>query len=131
MVRSSVSSLVASAAMESAWAMSTSSWSLHFSVKAFFHSSTNGPRDVSFDRTPTFFCSPAQSVASSRGIVDRYRASYPCGLDHIGDLGKEGLVLGSVLAAHENLDGEEAAALDLVEVLGWSAVSARPHTCVQ
>jgi hypothetical protein len=43
--------------------------------------------------------------------------THACSLDGIGDLDKEFLVLGVVLASHEDLNGEPAA-LDLVEVLG-------------
>lgn len=39
--------------------MSTSSASLQFSAKAFFHSSMKGPFEVSLARTPTFFWTAA------------------------------------------------------------------------
>ena len=57
---SSFSSLIESAAVESAAATSTSSMSLEISARDFFHSSTNGLSVVSLAwlfRIPTFFCS--------------------------------------------------------------------------
>lgn len=46
---------MAKAAAERAVVMSTSSISFEISLNAFFHSSAKGPKDVSFDMTPTFF----------------------------------------------------------------------------
>ena len=54
---SSFSSLAESAAADRATVISTSSMSLDISLNTFFHSSANGPVDVSFAMVPTFFYS--------------------------------------------------------------------------
>ena len=46
---------MAIAAAERAVVMSTSSTSFEISLNAFLHSSAKGPKDVSFEMTPTFF----------------------------------------------------------------------------
>ena len=79
MLTSSVSSLEANAAAESAADMSTSSTSFDMSPKAFFHSSAKGPIEVSLGIVPTFF----YAIVSRRAPLLVSRMTYSGAFDNI------------------------------------------------
>jgi hypothetical protein len=77
--------------------------------------------------TPTFFCFHGFRLAR-RSVASRISVcSYPGVLDYFGNLDEVFLVLGSVLAADEDLDWDSAT-FDLVEVFRYSLVSNRRET---
>ena len=103
MLTSSVSSLTAKAAEESATDMSTSSTSFEMSPKAFFHSSAKGPVDVSLGIIPTFFCA---AVRLARPLKNR--GTYAGAFDNIKTFLEMLSILFRVLATNQNLNGDLA-----------------------
>lgn len=112
MLTNSVSSLTAKAAEESATDMSTSSTSFEISPKAFFHSSANGPVEVSLGMVPTFFCATISRLARLR------RAHGTCAgpLNNIKAFLKMLGILFRVLTTDQNLDWN-LASLQRLEML--------------
>ena len=81
--------------------MSTSSTSLEASPKVLFHSSINGPVEVSLAITPTFFCTPHQHDS----ILEILTSSpYPRAFDYIHASLKQLNVLFRILAPNKDLD---------------------------
>jgi len=102
---SSFSSFTAKAAEESANVTSTSSTSFEISLYVFLHRSTKGPTEVSFARTPTFFC-----IA----VRIRYRINTPgmthaCRFDLIGDLFKKLFIDSCIFSTDQDLNIDFAA----------------------
>ena len=104
MLTSSVSSLTAKAAEESATDMSTSSTSFEMSPKAFFHSSAKGPVDVSLGIVPTFFCAAVSRLARPL----KTRGTYAGAFDNIKTFLEMLSILFHVLATDQNLDRDLA-----------------------
>lgn len=104
MLTSSVSSLTAKAAEESATDMSTSSTSFEMSPKAFFHSSAKGPVDVSLGIVPTFFCAAVSRLARPL----KNRGTYAGAFDNIKTFLEMLSILFRVLATNQNLNGDLA-----------------------
>ena len=93
-------SLTEKAAADKAPAISTSSASLHFSLKVFFHSSTKGPLEVSLVRTPTFFYCHKTRLASARvSLVKAKSMTYAGGIDGFGNLSQLLLIGSSIFAS--------------------------------
>jgi hypothetical protein len=76
----------------------------------------NGPLDVSFDKTPTFFW--MRTLVSCLILHNgRSAVTHACCLDVFIDVGKELLILFSILASNEDVE-RNLSALQRFQMLG-------------